>query len=1034
MEIYIHAKRILSKLSILLLLNIISLAALAQDQNTLLINSRLEGTVTDSVTKQPIAGVSLRIKGITHEVSTDQHGHFTFVTGQKFPYTLIVSYVGYKTKEVVADGSPLNILLAENIAQLNDVVIVGYGTQKKGEITGSISTVAKENLKLAASSLDNVLEGSVPGIQVTQSSGQPGASATVRIRGGNSITAGNEPLYVIDGFPFYNDNTSTQGSINPNSSAQGLNALSTINPSDIESIEVLKDASATAIYGSRGANGVVLITTKQGKKGHDEVSYNVYAGSQQVRKELPLLDATQFAQLTNDIKASQGLPAYYTTAQVNAFGTGADWQSAALHRAPIQSHTISVSGGDEKSTYNISGNYFNQDGVLLNSDFKRYAVRANYGRNVSDKFKIGLTATASQSIQSGTSGTNISGILYTPPTIPIKNPDGSYNTVNPFSSTPGNPIQDLLQNINQTNAFRVLGNFYGEYEIIPGLKAKVSIGADIINAVQNQFSPSTTSGGYATNGIANTGANRTTTWLNENTLTYNKKFTNQSFNVLVGYTTQKSTGNFVTAGSENFITNLTGYNSLQAGSVPLVPTSGSYSWALDSWLARINYTLFNKYNFTVTARADGSSRFGENNKWGYFPSAGFSWNVKQEDFLKQVNDVSNLNLRLSAGTTGNQEIGEYQSLVTLSPTNYFFNNTVQTGFAPTSLGNPNLKWEKTAQYDAGIDLGLWDNRVSFSADAYYKKTTNLLISVPVQLSSGYAADLENVGAVENKGLEFALNTDNIKSGDFKWKTAATFSLNRNKVLSLNGQTSFFAQIPDAYSDLLFKLSPVIVKVGEPLGTIWGYKSAGIIQTGDDISKLPTFGTQQAGDRKYQDLNNSGTIDANDKTNLGNNQPKFLYSFSNTFTYKNFDLVVFFQGSYGNKVYNLLQEELELTNLGQNASTSLLDRWTPTNPSNTIPRASNSPVAQVLDRYMQDASYLRLKNISLGYTFAPSVAHKILAKQVRIYVSAQNLLTITHYTGYDPEVNTFGQNNLLQGIDFGAYPSVKTFLAGLNINF
>lgn len=1034
MEIYIHAKQVLSKLSLILLLNILPLAVLAQAQNSLLINSRLEGTVTDSVTKQPIAGVTLRIKGITHEVGTDQHGHFTFVTAQKFPYTLIVSYIGYKTKEVVADGSPLNIVLSENTAQLNDVVIVGYGTQKKREITGSISTVAKENLTFGTSSLDNVLEGSVPGIQVTQSSGQPGASATVRIRGGNSITAGNEPLYVIDGFPFYNDNTSTQGSINPNSSAQGLNALSTIDPTNIESIEVLKDASATAIYGSRGANGVVLITTKQGKKGHDDVNYSVYAGWQQVRKELPLLNATQFAQLTDDIQASQGLAPYYTAAQVAAFGTGSDWQSAAFHKAPIQNHTVTVSGGDEKSTYNISGNYFNQDGILLNSGFKRYAVRTNYSRNVSDKFKIALNATGSQSIQSGSSGTNISSILYMPPTVAIKNADGSYNTVNPFSSTPGNPIQDLLQTVNQTNAFRVLGNFYGEYEIIPGLKAKVSIGTDIINTRQNQFSPSTTTAGYPTNGIASIGANKVATWLNENTLTYNKKFTDQSFNVLVGYTTQTSTGNYVTAGSENFITNITGYNSLQAGSVPLIPTSGSYSWSLDSWLARINYTLFDKYNFTVTGRADGSSRFGENNKWGYFPSAGFSWNVKQEDFLKNVTDVSNLNLRLSAGTTGNQEIGEYQSLVTLSPTNYFFNGTVQTGFAPTSLGNPNLKWEKTAQYDAGIDLGLWDNRVSFSADAYYKKTTNLLISVPVQLSSGFAADLENAGSVENKGLELALNTDNIKSGSFRWKTAATFSLNRNKVLSLNGQTSFFAQIPDAYSDLLYKLSPVIIKVGEPLGTIWGYKSAGIIQTGDNLAQTPLLGAEQAGDRKYQDLNNSGTIDATDKTNLGSVQPKFLYSFSNTFTYKHFDLFVFFQGSYGNKVYNLLQEELELTNLGQNASTTLLDRWTTTNPSNTIPRASYSPVAQVLDRYMQDASYLRLKNISLGYTFDPSIAHKILARQVRIYVSAQNLLTFTHYTGYDPEVNTFGQNNLLQGIDFGAYPSVKTFLAGLSISF
>ncbi|MDB5117218.1 MAG: TonB dependent receptor [Mucilaginibacter sp.] len=1036
MEMFIHTKKILALYGpiILLLFLILPLATQAQNSTDATINSRLFGAVLDSATRQPIIGAVVRIQGTTHSVATDAQGKFTFITGQRFPYILVVSFIGYNDHLVTATGSPVEILLKESLSQLNDVVIVGYGTQKKKEITGAISSVPKENLELGTSSLDNMLEGSVSGLQVTQSSGQPGASTTVRIRGGNSITAGNEPLYVIDGFPVYNDNTSTQGSINPNSSAQGLNALATIAPADIESIEVLKDASATAIYGSRGANGVVIITTKKGKKGHTDVRYSVYAGIQQVRKELPLLNGSQFADLTNAIQASQNLPAYYTPAQVAAFGTGANWQNAAFRKAPIQDHDVSVSGGDAKSTFNISGDYFNQEGIILNSGFKRISVRTNYSRDVSDKFKIGLNATGSQSTQYGSSGTNIASILYIPPTVPIKNADGSYNTNNPFSATPGNPIQDLLITTNQTNAFRVLGNFFAEYEIIPGLKAKVSVGADIINTQQDQFAPPASTSGYATNGLASIGANKVATWLNENTLTYDKQFKDQSLNVLVGYTTQSSTGNSVTAGSQNFISSLSSYNSLQGGSVPILPTSNAYGWSLDSWLARINYSLYHKYNFTVTGRADGSSRFGTNNKWGYFPSAGFSWNIKEEDFLKNAADVSNLKLRLSAGTTGNQEIGEYQSLVTLSPTNYFFNGTVQTGFAPTSLGNPDLKWEKTAQYDAGLDIGLWDDRVSFTADVYYKRTTNLLISVPLQLSSGFASELENVGSVENKGLELSINTDNIRSDDFKWKTSVTFSLNRNKVLSLDGQQSFFAQIPDAYSDLLYKLSPVIVKVGEPLGTIWGYKSAGIIQSGDNISQLPAYGTQQAGDRKYVNTDGNNVIDANDKTNLGSVQPKFIYSISNTFTYKHFDLFVFFQGSYGNKVYNLLQEELELTNLGQNASTALLNRWTPANPSNTIPRASYSPVAQVLDRYMQDASYLRLKNISLGYNFSPAVAHKILVKQLRVYVSAQNLLTITHYTGYDPEVNTFGQNNLLQGIDYGAYPSSKTFLAGLNVSF
>jgi TonB-linked SusC/RagA family outer membrane protein len=1035
MELYVHQKKIRLRNTLLkLTLLFMPFGVWAQNATDATIKSRLFGKVLDSATKQPIIGAVIKIQGTTHAVASGQKGEFSFITGQRFPYILEVSFVGYITKQVTATGSPVEISLKENQSQLNDVVIVGYGTQKKKELTGSIATVPKENLNQPVASVDNLLEGAAPGIQITQSSGQPGASATVRIRGGNSITAGNEPLYVIDGLPFYNDNTSTQGSINPNSSAQGLNALSTINPSDIESIEVLKDASATAIYGSRGANGVIIVTTKKGKRGHNDVNYSVYAGQQQIRNKLSLLDGTQFAQLTNDIQASQGLQPYYTADQVNTFGKGYDWQSAAFRKAPIQSHNISVSGGDEKSTYAFSGNYFDQEGILLNTGLKRISVRSNYTRNVSDHFKVGLNATASQSNQHGNSGTNISSILFNPPAVAIKNADGSYNLNNPFAATPGNPINDLLVTVNQTDAFRALGDFYAEYEVVPGLKAKVSIGGDVINTRQDQFNPTSSSSGYATNGLASIGANKVSTWLNENTLTYSKTFNKHSFTILAGYTTQTSTGVFNTSGSENFISSLSGFNSLQGGSVPLIPTSGQYSWTLNSWLARINYSYLGRYNFTVTGRADGSSRFGANNKWGYFPSAGFSWNAKDEAFLKSVHGISTLNLRLSAGATGNQEIGEYQSLVTLSPTNYFFNNTVQTGFAPNNLGNPDLKWEKTAQYDVGVDLGLWDNRVNFTADAYYKKTTNLLINVPVQVTSGFSSELENIGSVENRGLELALTTDNVRSDDFKWKTSASISFNRNKVLDLGGQQMFYAQVADAYSDLIYKLSPVVVKVGSPLGTIWGYKTNGIIQSGDNLSQTPQLGTQQAGDRKYVDINHDGVIDANDKTNLGSVQPKFLYSFSNTFNYKRFDLFVFFQGSYGNKIYNLLQEQLELTNLGQNASSALLNRWTPTNASSTIPRASYSPVAQVIDRYLQDGSYLRLKNISLGYNFNPAAAHKVLAKQIRLYVSAQNLLTLTHYKGYDPEVNTFGQNNLLQGIDFGAYPSSKTFLAGASITF
>ena len=1041
MEIYIHTKRFLSGIIGILLFLAIPITVFGQTEIPI-INSRIDGIVTDSTTKQPITGVVLRIKGVTHEVVTGSDGRFSFVTGQKLPYTLVVSFIGYKTKEVFATGSPVNIQLSDKVSQLNDVVIVGYGTQKRSDITGAISTVPKSNLSQVSSSVDNLLRGAAPGVQVTQSSGQPGASASVRIRGGNSITGGNEPLYVIDGFPVYNDNTTISSSAG---TGGAVNALSTINPSDIESIEVLKDASATAIYGSRGANGVIIITTKKGKRGTNDVNFQTYYGLQKISKEVPLLDATQWAELRNSILASSNQPPSFTPAQIAGLGTGTNWQDAAFRTAPVENDELTFSGGDEKSRYNISSNYFNQEGILLNTDFKRYSLRFNYDRDISKNFHVGINATTSYSVSQGAasniasnslnSPNIITNILTTPPVLPVKDANGNY-VLNTYSTTPSNPIQDLLSIVNQTKVNRSLGNLFAEYTLAPGLKAKVSLGADLINSKSNFYAPSYTGDGYSTLGYATVGAASSNSWLDENTLTYTKTINNDhELNILAGYTTQYLSNESLTAGSKDFVSNLTSYNSLQSGSQILTPTSNAYSWALDSYLARINYSYLHKYNFTVSGRADGSSRFGAGNKWGYFPSAGFSWNAGEEDFIKSAPAVSNLKLRLSAGETGNQEIGEYQSLALFSPFNYDFNNTQVVGLAQTQLANADLKWEKTAQYDGGIDLGLLDNKINFVFDAYYKKTTNLLLAVPVPLSSGYSLSLQNIGSVENKGIEIGINTENINSDGFVWKTALVYSENRNKVLSLgNNEASFFPTIPGT---TLGVLQPEIIKVGLPLGTFWGYKTVGIFQNAAQIAQYPTLNSKantQPGDVRYQDTNNDGVITTADKTNLGSVQPKFTGSLTNTFTYKGFDLVVFLQGSYGGKIYNALRQQLEITNLSQNAWGDVANRWTPTNPSNTIPRASNNPVAQMSSQFVENDSYLRLKNLVLGYTFTNAVLTKIHAKQIRLYVSAQNLVTWTKYTGYDPEVSSFEQNNTAQGIDYGAYPNYKTYLLGLNVTF
>jgi len=1037
MEIYIHAKYVLSKSIKTFLLLILPFAAFAQ-KDVAVINSRIEGIVTDSVTKQPIAGVVLRIKSVTHEVSTGSDGRFVFITGQKLPYTLIVSFIGYKTKEVVATGSPVNIQLAENIAQLNDVVIVGYGTQKKSDLTGSIGSVPKNILNQPAASFDNLLQGAVPGVAVTQNSGQPGSTATIRVRGGNSISFGNAPLYVIDGFIIYNDNDYA----NVGSNGTSVNALSTINPNDIESIEVLKDASATAIYGSHGANGVVIITTKKGKKGTNNVTFSSYYGDQTIAKKLDLLDASQWGALVNDVNVSDGVAKTYTNAQLAALGTGSDWQSSALRNAPEYNGELSISGGDEKSRYLISGDYFDQEGTILNTGFKRYSARVNYEKNVTNKFKISTNIFGSQSIEnklvgSGYNSINFSNafssLILTSPVAQIRNADGSYNTTSPYNPTPTNPLEDITATTNTTTLTRVLGNVAGEYKLTTDLTLKVTAGVDILNTAQDYYAPSNTSGGYADQGYASIGAGNELSWLNENTLTYDHAFSNTNFlNVLVGYTTQYTRFSSSVASAQKFPNDLTTYNNLSYAGVANLPSSSFSSQALDSYLARVNYSYLHIYNFTASVRADGSSKLGADNKWGYFPSAGFSWNLDKEDFFKPLEStISNLKLRLSAGQTGNSEVPPYSSLESLAPTNYYFGSKLVTGIAPVQLDNPDLKWETTTQYDGGVDFGLFNNRVNFTFDAYYKKTSNLLLNVPLPLYSGYASELENVGSVENKGIELGINTDNIKNDHFTWKTNINFAENRNKVLSLGpGVTSYFPTAPTG------QVSPVIVQVGLPVGTFWGYSTNGLLTAADIAKGVPLLAgvPQQVGDTRYVDNNGDGKITTTDKHSLGSAQPKFTGGITNTFTYGQFDLSIFFQGSYGNKIFNLLQQTLERPTLTQNASATLLNRWSPTNPTGTVARATDSPVPQVTDRYIENGSYLKLKNASLGYNFTNSIASKIGAKQLRVYVSGQNLLTITKYSGLDPEVNFYDNDNTKQGIDYGTYPAVRTFLAGLNVTF
>ncbi|PSR56494.1 SusC/RagA family protein [Adhaeribacter arboris] len=992
----------------------------------------LSGTII-SAKGEPLPGVTVLFKGSTIGTTTNPEGLFNL----SLPSTngvLVISFIGYLTKEVTVNGQTnLKIALDEDAKALDEVVIVGYGTQKKSDLTGAVASIANLNVTLKqtpASSFEKALQGGTPGIQVTQSSGQPGTSATIRIRGGNSINGGNEPLYVIDGFPIYNDNREiSAGAL----SGASINALSTINPNDIESIEVLKDASATAIYGSRGANGVVLITTKRGKIGENLISYETYAGTQEITRTLPVLNAPQWAQFKNDALVNSGKPALYTPEQIANLGQGTNWQKEAFRTAPVQNHQLTITGGDAKTRYAIAGNYFNQEGILLNSGFKRYSTRINLDQQVSPKLKVGASLTGSRVTSNIAEGNAVRYVLTMASTVPLIDPNtNDYTLQSPYGSL-GNPVATLKYVTNQSIVNRALANFYGEYRIAEGLTAKVTLGTDIISSKQNNYYPRNTYTGAQTQGIGAVGSQFVTNWLNENTLHYNKVLNGiHALDAVLGYTFQQASSEGSVAKAQSLPNDDLGYTGLNAATVSSIPGISKSDWTLRSYLGRLNYSLHQKYLFTLTARADGSSRFGANNKWGFFPSAAVAWNVSEEGFIKDIQVISNLKVRTSIGATGNQQIGQYQSLAQLDPYNYIFGNALATGFAPSRIANPNLGWETTLQYDGGLDLGFFNDRITFTVDAYYKKTKDLLLDRPVSETSGFYTALQNVGTVENKGLEFLLNTQNT-TGAFSWNTSVNFSLNRNKVLDLGGLNYFY---PEGGSERNIN-KPTIVRVGEPIGQFYGYQTNGIFQTADDIVSLPTVDAKNTkpGDRRFVDQNGDGRITQDgDRVVIGQAQPKFLGGITNSFSYKNFDLTLLLQGVYGNSILNFNKVELETPTGFQQVSTDLLNRWTPTNPSNEVPRAVEVSALWLSNRFIEDGSYLRVKNLVFGYNLPASLLQKVHLKKLRVYVSGQNLYTFTKYSGYDPEVSRNEQSTLYSGIDYGNYPNFKTYTAGLQISF
>ena len=823
----------------------------------------ITGSIKDARNGEALIGATVIVKNEKGKGAvTDVDGKFQLQTKKEVPLTLRVEYVGYRPLEVdVYDfEEPVEITLIDNSNRLNEIVVVGYGTQKRTQLTGSVTTIKADIFENApVPTLDGALGGQVAGLAVTAISGQPGADSHIRIRGGNSVNASNEPLYVVDGFIYFKDaaNSSTgigaiDGSINP---------LATINPNDIESIEVLKDVSATAIYGSRGANGVIIVTTKKGKigEGKTNVNYTYTLGVSSIAKKLNLLTASEWAQYQKDYFSNKG---GYNDSEITALGKGTDWQDAVLRNAIQQSHELSINGGTEKNRYAFSANYTTKDGIILNSGFERYNFHINTEWELQKDLHFGVNVTYGRSKQSGltTSEAKVfnsspfsAGItnsfvyaLLMPPVVSVYNQDGSYNFGNPYEYAhfaigdhAANPVYDLKESVAENVNNYLLSNVWTTYKI-GHLTLKASVGLNSEKLTQNYFSGAYTSLGLATQGIGGTGNRQTDVWQPEYTATYDRDLGHHHIEALGGYTRQTQTSTHSAIRTNHFTNESLKQYNLDDGSEIHTPQTGISESKLNSIIARVNYTLLERYNATATFRADNSSRFSAGHRWGYFPSLGISWNVDKENFLRNIRAIDNLKVRLSGGLVGNQEISDYAFTTSYSTGSYGGSSS----YSKQNTANSKLKWESTASYNFGIDLGLWRDRVSIVFDAYYKKTSDLLLIVPMGFSSGVTSQLQNVGNVVNKGVEFAVNGTILQRKNLSWNISANIAYNNNKITDM-GSTNNVIQGSD---------NQQILRRGEALGSFYGLRFIGIVQNGEDVSILPTVNgqTPEPGDLKYED--------------------------------------------------------------------------------------------------------------------------------------------------------------------------------------
>ncbi|MDZ7936110.1 MAG: TonB-dependent receptor [Emticicia sp.] len=995
--------------------------------------SIISGKVIDSDNAELI-GVSIQVKGTNQGATTDAKGLYKVPASPNS--TLVFSYVGYQAKEVVVGNQTIvNVVLESADNSLNEVVVLGYGTVRKSDLTASVSSVKGDVIKeFPVTSIDQALQGRVAGVQITQSSSAPGGGLSVRVRGANSILSGSEPLYVIDGLPIYPDNSA----IGTGGNRQASSALAMLNPNDIESIEVLKDASGTAIYGSRGANGVVMITTKRGKSGASKVSYDGSYSAQTIARPIKMMRADDYMRYLNTLETTQGGQERFNASQISAAGAGTDWMDAITRTGGIQSHQLSFTGGTKATRYSVSGNYLGNEGVIKNTNFRRFGARVNIDNDfLKDRATLSnswsFTNANSNNVPTDRGGPG--GIIITAlgldPTVPVYNQAGEYNYPSYDGRFTINPLAEVMEGVDKDVTNRLLGTTAITVKIIDGLTFKTSFGLDLVNANRTSFFNRSTRLGRQNDRELSRFSRNVSNVIFENVFNYNKTIAkNHNIGATFGHSVQNETNSSIGVNTWGLPSDDVNSINLQNGAKPQIPFSGRQQWALESLLGRVNYSAYDKYLLTLTVRRDGSSRFGPNNKWATFPSAALGWKIANEGFFQNsvLSKVfSDFKIRASYGVTGNSNIPPYQSVSGLNTYNYVFNDQLTAGYAANRIPNADLKWESTAMTNIGINASLLNGKLDVSADWFNTKTTDLLLFVSIAQSTGFSSILLNSGTLTNKGMDFEANYKLVSKNDLKIDIGGNISFVRNKIVDLGTSTPYFAGSPSGH----LGIDGSWVEAGNPIGVWRGFEYIGLFGTDAEAASYSAL----AGYPKYTDVNKDGKYTPEDYKIMGDPNPNFTFGLNTTVKYKNFDLGVFLRGVQGAQVRNLQQSEIgdgvqKINQIGN----ILTNSYSSTNTTGDRP-AINGRRDFISFRkssyFIEDGSFIRLQNLSLGYNIPVKSNY---FRSARVSLSGQNLFLITKYTGFDPEVNNGGQSNLNRGDDYDAYPRAKTFTLGLNLGF